>query len=299
MKIDEKVSVIVVSYNQEETISKALDSILCQKTNFDFKVIVADDSSTDKTAGIISEYALRYPEIVVPILREKNLGSDFNMQGALEKAKGEYLAFCDGDDYWCDDSKLQIAVDVLDNNMDCILFVHNTLLHRKKENTKENIVSHSCADNLSNNRFTIGQSFYTHTSALVCRNIELPIERDTFKYCYLLSKGFGYYHDQIMSVYYYDNKGIWSNKTKKQQDLENFNFYYKINKFLEFKYDDFYTGSTAGKPVKYKKIFGRKLGWYIFLKIEALLCFFDSAMCWIQKTIRCYSDVINKTLKGL
>lgn len=95
-----KLSVVVLTYNQENTIRQALDSILSQEHPYSMEIIVADDASSDKTPEIIAEYATRYPNIIKPILRKKNLGLIGNYTNALSRCKGEYIAGCAGDDYW-------------------------------------------------------------------------------------------------------------------------------------------------------------------------------------------------------
>lgn len=95
-----KLSVVVLTYNQEETVKRALDSILSQEHPYSMEIIVADDASSDKTPDIIAEYATKYPNIIKPILRKKNLGLIGNYTNALSRCKGEYIAGCAGDDYW-------------------------------------------------------------------------------------------------------------------------------------------------------------------------------------------------------
>ena len=119
-----KVSVVSISYNQEEFISQALDSFVMQKTDFVFEVIIADDHSTDKTPDIIADYAKRFPNIIKPVLRKENLGIQRNIMDAMQRATGEYLALCEGDDFWTDPSKLQQQADFLDAHKD-----HNVVFH--------------------------------------------------------------------------------------------------------------------------------------------------------------------------
>lgn len=116
--MDKKVSVVCVTYNQEKYIRQALDSIVQQKTNFSFQIFVGDDASTDGTAQIISEYANKYPELIIHVLREKNIGPGNNSIDLYKRVNTPYVAVCDGDDYWCDEYKLQKQVDFLDSHPD-------------------------------------------------------------------------------------------------------------------------------------------------------------------------------------
>ena len=111
-----KVSVVSTTYNHEAYIRAALDSFVAQQTDFPVEFIVADDASTDATPLIIQEYADRYPQLFRPILRSENLGLNANLTGALSAARGEYLALCEGDDYWIDPLKLSKQVAFLDRH---------------------------------------------------------------------------------------------------------------------------------------------------------------------------------------
>lgn len=115
------VTVICLTYNHEKYIRECIDGFVMQKTNFAYEVIIHDDASTDNTAEIIKEYQQKYPDIIIPILQTENqyskkvpIGKTF----IYPRAKGKYIALCEGDDYWIDPYKLQKQVDILneDNN---------------------------------------------------------------------------------------------------------------------------------------------------------------------------------------
>ena len=110
------VSIVVITYNHEKYIRKCLDSILMQNVDFYFEIIISDDFSTDKTAQIISEYQVKYPDIVKPILRSINVGATRNQYDCFLRCTGEYIAILDGDDFWTDKLKLKIQTDFLKNN---------------------------------------------------------------------------------------------------------------------------------------------------------------------------------------
>ncbi|SFO24842.1 Glycosyl transferase family 2 [Pseudobutyrivibrio sp. UC1225] len=117
---NKKVSIVVATYNQEKYIRKTLESIVSQKADFEFEAIVGDDCSTDGNAEIIREFAEKYPDIIVPVFREKNLGMTGNTLDIMMRAQGEYIAFIEGDDYWLDEKKLQKQVDFLDSHPDYV-----------------------------------------------------------------------------------------------------------------------------------------------------------------------------------
>lgn len=122
--IQPKVSIICITYNHEKMIERALLGFVNQKINFPFEAIVADDCSTDNTPSIIQKYAKEYPTIIKPILRDKNIGSLPNYRDAVSKATGQYLATCDGDDYWTDEFKLAKQVEFMDTHPDFSMCCH-------------------------------------------------------------------------------------------------------------------------------------------------------------------------------
>ena len=121
---DVLVSVIMIAYNQKKYIRKAIESVLMQRTDFSFEVLIGDDGSIDGTSEIVSEYSRKYPEIVKAKIREENIGATRNSYDLLCSARGKYLATCEGDDYWTDELKLQKQVDFLEKNTQYVGCVH-------------------------------------------------------------------------------------------------------------------------------------------------------------------------------
>lgn len=110
------VSIITITYKHASYIARTLESFVSQKTDFPFEVIVADDCSPDGTADIIRQFAQKYPDIIRPILREKNVGPEDNFLLAAQEVRGKYVAVCDGDDYFLRSDKLQRQVDLLEKD---------------------------------------------------------------------------------------------------------------------------------------------------------------------------------------
>lgn len=115
------ISVIVVTYNQESTIGRTLDSILSQQTEAEYEIIVGDDCSTDGTEAICRRYAEKYPDKILYFRRSANMGVVGNYFDCIAQARGRYLADCAGDDYWVDPRKLQKQFEVLESNPDVTL----------------------------------------------------------------------------------------------------------------------------------------------------------------------------------
>lgn len=131
-----KLSVCVPTYNHERYIAQMLDGALMQQTTFPFEIVIGDDASTDNNQAIIREYAAKYPDIIRPFLHTENQGPSSprefagrnNVLGLLKACRGEYVAMCEGDDYWTDPFKLQKQVDFLDKNPDFSICHHNALV---------------------------------------------------------------------------------------------------------------------------------------------------------------------------
>ncbi|MCR5625729.1 MAG: glycosyltransferase [Lachnospiraceae bacterium] len=127
--MDVKLSVVFVTYNHAKYVRKALDGIVGQKTDFAFEVICCDDASTDNTQDIIREYADRNPGMFRFIFREKNTRHPtLSMYDTSMAAKGEYLAYLEGDDYWTDMNKLQKQVDFLETHPEYMGTTHSFTL---------------------------------------------------------------------------------------------------------------------------------------------------------------------------
>lgn len=119
-----KVSIAMITYNHEPYIAQAIEGALRQETDFDYEIIIGEDCSTDNTRRIVKDYADKYPDCIVPVLSEKNIGSRPNAHRTWKRARGEYLAKCEGDDYWTSPHKLQKQVDFLDAHPDYTVCFH-------------------------------------------------------------------------------------------------------------------------------------------------------------------------------
>ncbi len=113
------ISVAVITYNQQDTIAQTLDSILCQKGDFDLEVVIGEDASQDGTLAVCQDYAIRYPNQIVLLSGEKNLGIMANTARVFHACTGEFVNIIAGDDYWCDDHKLQKQLDFFAHHPDC------------------------------------------------------------------------------------------------------------------------------------------------------------------------------------
>ena len=182
------VSVSVITYNHEKYIRQCLDGILMQNVNFPYEVLVHDDASPDGTADIIREYEAKYPDIIKPIYQTENQYSQGRPVSKLnyDRARGKYLAFCEGDDYWTDPGKLQKQVDFLEAHPEYIACVHRVKVIDEFGNRNW---SNGFARNYDTSDYTLSDSENLmvsngcagHLSSLVCRNIFLTLPKDIYE----------------------------------------------------------------------------------------------------------------------
>lgn len=220
-----KLSVCSITYNHGKFIRQALDSILAQCVSFDYEIVIADDCSTDDTRTILNEYSERFPGVIRLILHEKNVGVTHNFKSVLDEARGQYVALCEGDDYWIDVNKLQRQVDFLDKHPD-----HSICFHKAKidffevepfpfkdynEHTPETTSIH---DLIKGN--------YIHTPTVVYRNHLFGKYPESFlnlKFgdwpLHLLNAQYGKIHfiPEELGAYRVYANGVWSLKSLKSR----------------------------------------------------------------------------------
>lgn len=143
MSDDIEVSVLCATFNQEKYIRRCLGSLVSQKTTFKYEILVHDDASVDGTRTIVREFAQKYPEIVRPFYQEQNQfsrGKRITKEYQFPRAKGRYIAFCEGDDFWIDSEKLQKQYDALTLHPQCSACVAKTKCCNEDESDNERVI---------------------------------------------------------------------------------------------------------------------------------------------------------------
>jgi glycosyltransferase involved in cell wall biosynthesis len=232
------VSIYSLAYNHESFIRDCLEGFLMQETTFRVEILIHDDASTDNTANIIRAYEARYPHLIKPIYQTENQYSkgtgDFSKRN-LERARGQYIAICEGDDYWTDASKLQQQVDFLDHNPDYVICYHDA----KIVDQFGNVVADSklpkewkrdfSSEELMKGAWTLNLS---RVARIISRNAEkeAPVKpirvlnSDIFWTVQLGKYGKGKYLPEIRpAVYRLQPASIWSSLDRDTQNFENFN----------------------------------------------------------------------------
>lgn len=228
------VSIICNTYNHERYIAKAIDSFLCQKTNFGIEVLIHDDCSTDNTALIVKEYEKKYPDIIKPIYAPKNrLGRGININNNFQypRAIGKYVAFCEGDDFWIDENKLQKQVDFLESHKNFIGCVHKYIVVNKEgQEIDEKTFGYYENEGVYSLKDFPDNELPSQLASLVCRNIftdsatqypeeliNVKIQGDIKLYLYLLAYGDIYRMNDTMSAYRFvveSGNSSWSSRMK-------------------------------------------------------------------------------------
>lgn len=217
------VSISCITYNHEKYIADALDGFLIQKTDFPFEMLVHDDASTDRTPEIIRSYEERYPNIIKPIYQKVNQyskGVKINPKFNFPRAKGKYIALCEGDDYWIDPNKLKLQVNLMRSYPQCIICFHPAMELDLKNGTEKVICDHhneDCLEDLKD--IILGRGGYMPTASLIFKNENLeklsyllknaPIG-DYFLQVYMSFKGGCFYFNKLMSVYRRNALNSWT-----------------------------------------------------------------------------------------
>lgn len=264
MNNEVKVSVCCLVYNHEKYLREFFEGIVNQKTNFKYEVIIHDDASTDNSQEIIREYEKKYPDIIKPIYQTENRYSKHLSPARLyvyPKVKGKYIAFCEGDDYWTNQNKLQKQYDIMEKNPNCSICTHKVNFVYDDGAYMDGFYPEEKMETGVYKGFDLVQNipnYYFHTTSYFIRF-------DCFKKTYLehddvfftspvgdvammysaFSVGDCYYIDEVMSTYRRFSVGSWSNTQKKRSNRsDNLK---RLSNFL-FAYADYYKNISRESP---------------------------------------------------
>jgi len=234
---DIMVSISCITYNHEKYISDAIEGFLMQKTNFKYEILIHDDASTDDTANIIREYEKKFPDLIKPIYQKENQWSKGvrrieNIYN-IPRAKGKYIAFCEGDDFWIDPYKLQKQVDFLEAHEDFTMSIHAA----KRVTPDGKFLNSYLGPYKSGDQVfdikDIGKYFFATASKVVRKDVievlpnwayigeagDFPMELIIF------SKGKVFYFDQVMSAYRVMVPGSANERLKNKNRKEKIDYY--------------------------------------------------------------------------
>lgn len=225
-------TVLLISYNHKDTVTKAIESILEQSTQYPFKIHAFDDGSTDGTKEIIEDYSKKYPDIFFPFIAERNQGAQTNYWNAFTSVDTPYCILLEADDFYCNPQKIEMQIKALETHPNCSFCGHDTYLFSEGESFREypeGATAMTAALLKTKDIFkyedfvpvTTG-GYIPYGSARMIRTNALQLDKIKYKeavlfdfsqFYYLLLQGDYYYIDLPMSVYVRNGSGICSGKS--------------------------------------------------------------------------------------
>ncbi|WP_321519471.1 glycosyltransferase [uncultured Bacteroides sp.] len=226
MKPRVKVSVLMLTYNHEKYIADAIESVVKQQADFPFELVIGEDRSTDNTARICREYQEKYPDLIKLTINEENLGLQENFIRTYNQCSGEYMAICEGDDFWISKHKLQIQADFLDQHKEYSACFHRALNYYQEDGSKS--IGNGGYQKKVNTVFDIINSNpITNVTVMFRLGLfgELPswfskvTSYDFAIHVLNAEHGDVYFMNKVMAVYRQHKESIWSMATSEKQIL--------------------------------------------------------------------------------
>lgn len=238
------ITVLVTTYNHENFIEEAIDSIYAQTDIPNFEVIVGNDCSTDNTAKVLEKCQEKYPSLVV-INREQNLGAQYNLKDLLSRAKGDYIAILEGDDYWDSPDYLNTQYNTLLNEHRASLsFTDFKILHVDGQITHSN---YGEINTFMGPKYAIMNARPSNFSCCMYRREAIErIPENYYKhsqnFCaffnfYVLDNSSACYVKEPLMVYRYHETSVWSSMNTRQQILQAIHSLYRLSVEIPNKYD--------------------------------------------------------------
>ena len=240
------VSISCITFNQEEHIKRALESFLSQESKFRYEILIADDASTDQTATIIKKFEMLYPKIIFPIYRKINTFRKGYQphQANFERAKGQYLALCDGDDYWKHALKIELQLQAMIKYNSSVSFHGVEIQHSKLNYSFEKIPSSKIKEFSMNEIIFYGHKLYTSTVSTmiktsIVRNLPDFYYNAPTEDHYLLILGSmnkkALFLPNVMAVYSIYSHNSWhSNPNLSEHHIKNLKIFFNFLIFLKF-----------------------------------------------------------------
>ena len=249
------VSVVCLTYNHGKYIRRAIESFLEQKTDFKYEIFIHDDASTDNTRAIIESYRKKHPGLIKAIYQDENQYSKhvpIKKKYIYPHVRGKYIAFCEGDDYWCDSTKLQKQVNVFQTNPHLIMVCHNTTRVTEDGNNIDIVVKgKSSGICIPSDFINKSNGLCPHYSSFMIKSeiemLQKPsffslVTGDNATRLFCLAKGDVYYLNHTMSVYRTGVPGSWTSKFRADRSIRlavaknKVEFWNQYNQYTDRKY---------------------------------------------------------------
>ena len=248
-----RVSILVITYNQEHLISQAINSILSQEVNFAYEIVIGEDASTDRTREIVVELGSQYPDKIRVLLRDPEeadrdrrigLAGKINYLTTLRECRGEYIAHLDGDDYFTSPHKLQRQVDFLDAHPECAICFHNVAAIYENGNAGPETLCSPEQKPITDIEELLWGNFIPACSIMFRREplLEIPDWFLTVKMgdwplnILKAQQGKIGYIDEVMAAYRVHAAGVWTLRKRSHQILTSIRVLDNIDRDSAFKY---------------------------------------------------------------
>jgi glycosyltransferase involved in cell wall biosynthesis len=241
-----KLSVAMITHNHERFIAQAIESVLAQKTDCDFELVIGEDCSTDKTREIVRGYQSRFGDKIRTLLPEKNLGMSINVAQTLSACRGHYVAVLEGDDYWISTDKLQKQLNFLDNHPECAICFHNARTCFEDDTVANANLCPQDLKEISTIEDLLERNFIPTCTTMFRSGLfrELPAWFYTLGIgdwpLHILNAEHGKigYINEVMAAYRIHPDGLWSKRSNIQNVEEIIRVYENVNAHLNFRFED-------------------------------------------------------------
>ena len=248
-----KLICLMPTYNKEKTLAKAIESVMMQKTDYSYKLIILDDCSTDNSNKIAHEYRNKYPNKIEIVRNEENLKLLKTITKGYSLLKGaDYFCVLDADDWYIYDKKFDDAIKFLEKNKDFSMYMTNINLMKKDSatlwiNTKDEYKDFNIDE------YHSGKGFFVQTTGVIYRNIYFKygmnekfiqatygkygelLRADGFRHEWYLHGGKAHFVNHVESIYNWNEEGIYASLVQGEQNLLNTKLYLAFADFFENK----------------------------------------------------------------
>lgn len=240
-----KLSVMMITYNQERFIGQAIQSVLAQRVNFDYEIVIGEDFSTDGTRAVVMDFYRRDPNRIVPLLRDRNIGGAANLIATLAACRGQYVALLEGDDYWTCEDKLKKQIDFLETHPN-----HAMCCHRVQYIDATGFIEADVFPSLAAGTYSIEDllrgNFVMTCSTVLRRDLvgALPARfsevqpGDWLLFALVARHGKIELMDEVMAAYRVHYGASWSSLPSLSRLRETSRMLRVLDKYLEFQYTD-------------------------------------------------------------
>ncbi len=274
------VSVSCITFNHGRYLRQALDSFLMQETDFRYEILIHDDASTDDTIDIIREYQEKYPDIIRPVFEKENQYSKgiSNISGVFNfpRARGRYIAMCEGDDFWTDKRKLKKQVDIMEKDSKLSLCCHSAVIvsedgafrseNRIRPFQKSGMINSADFIKKKTNIPTASMLFKTEYAKKLpgwyfdCPVGDIPLQ------LFMVKNGGIYYIDELMSAYRMGREGSWGEMMDNTSDAEKLRAKWEAHYEAMRKLYRAFDSDTSGKWQEASDTALRRLRFHIDMK---------------------------------